>query len=136
MRWSTNRNEFGAPGLLVGDTNKKAAHASLSPFDMHNTLVAVGPDLRRRFSDELPTGNTDLAPTVLWILGIQPPQPMDGRILSEALMAIDAAPPKSEQKTVEASAEASSLHWHQYLKVSTVGNAIYFDEGNGETVAK
>jgi predicted AlkP superfamily pyrophosphatase or phosphodiesterase len=129
MKWSADTNEFGTPGLFIGDSNKKGAHGSLSPFDMHNMFVAAGPDFRSGFNDELPTGNIDLAPTILWILGIESPQPMDGRILSEALLGMN-APTNSEQKIIEASRNDGSLHWHQYLKFSTVGNTIYFDEGN------
>ena len=38
---------------------------------MHNTLVAAGPDFRAGVRDPLPSANTDLAPTILWILGFQ-----------------------------------------------------------------
>jgi arylsulfatase A-like enzyme len=130
MRWNAGTNAFGAPGLFVGSGQQAGAHGSLSPFDMHNTLVAAGPDFRRGFKDTLPTGNIDLAPTILWILGLQPPQKMDGRILSEAVKGLKAPKGKPEQKTVDASNDSGSLHWRQYLKTSSVGGTIYFDEGN------
>jgi len=136
MRWSSEHNPFGVPGVFVADTLKKGAHASLSPFDMHNTLVTCGPDFRSGYNDLLPTGNTDLAPTILWILGMRAPQPMDGRILSEALIGLDATPPRVEQKTLEATAEGSSFRWRQYLRFSSVGHTPYFDEGNGGAIAK
>jgi arylsulfatase A-like enzyme len=130
LRWNAKTNAFGAPGMFAGDTNKKGAHGSLSPFDMHNTLAAAGPDFRRGFKDTLPTGNIDLAPTILWILGLQPPQKMDGRILSEAVNGLEAPKSKPEQKTLEAANDSGNLHWRQYLKTSSVGDTIYFDEGN------
>lgn len=130
MRWSARTNVFGAPGLFAGDTNKKGAHGSLSPFDMHNTLVAAGPNFRRGFKDTLPTGNIDLAPTILWILGFTPPQAMDGRILSEAVTGLKAPESKPVQQTLEAAHDGQNFHWRQYLKTSTVGDTIYFDEGN------
>jgi arylsulfatase A-like enzyme len=135
MNWSADKNKFGVPGMFLADSNKQGAHGSLSPFDMHNTLVAAGPDFRHGFTDELPTGNADLAPTILWILGIKPPQPMDGRILNEAIVSMS-APTNSSQKTIEASRDGKGFHWRQYLKFSTVGNAIYFDEGNGNSVPR
>jgi arylsulfatase A-like enzyme len=138
LRWSADKNEFGTPGLVLGDEGKKGkgTHASLSRFDMHNTLVAAGPDLRRGFISELPSGNADLVPTILWILGIEPPQRMDGRILTEALEGHSAGAPKAEQKTIEATTEHGLFRWRQVLKFSTVGEAIYFDEGNGEARRK
>ncbi len=130
LRWNAKTNAFGAPGMFAGDTNKKGAHGSLSPFDMHNTLVAAGPDFRCGFKDTLPTGNIDLAPTILWILGFTPPQAMDGRILSEAVTGLKAPESKPVQQTLEAAHDGQNFHWRQYLQTSTVGGTIYFDEGN------
>jgi arylsulfatase A-like enzyme len=33
---------------------------------MHNTCIAAGPGFRRGATDDLPTGNVDIAPTVLF----------------------------------------------------------------------
>lgn len=137
LKWSAEPNEFGVPGLVISDGRKKdkATHASLSRFDMRNTLVAAGPDFRAGFIDDLPSGSADVAPTILALLGIQPPQPMDGRVLIEALVGTH-EPQKAEPKTIEASRTGALFHWRQYLKFSTVGNATYFDEGNGESTPK
>jgi arylsulfatase A-like enzyme len=103
---------------------------SLSAFDMHATLVAAGPHFRSGV-DTLASGNVDVAPTVLWILGIQPPRSMDGRILSEAL-SIKAPKIRSfEPGHIEASAKQSNATWTQYLNYTEVNGARYLDEGNG-----
>jgi arylsulfatase A-like enzyme len=135
MHWTSEANQFGAPGTLVGDTNKKGTgtHASLSRYDMHNTLVACGPSFRQGFVDNLPTGNADLAPTILSILGIKQNRRMDGRILSEALANGDRSNPQVTQKTMEATAEVGGKEWRQYLKILMVAGRVYFDEGNGES---
>ena len=62
----------------------RGMHGSFSPFDVHNTLIADGPDFREGIKDTLPTGNVDVAPTVASILGLILPH-ADGRPLSEAL---------------------------------------------------
>ena len=62
----------------------RGMHGSFSPFDVHNTLVAFGPDFREGIKDALPTGNVDVAPTVASILGLNLPR-ADGRPLLEAL---------------------------------------------------
>jgi arylsulfatase A-like enzyme len=62
----------------------RGMHGSFSPFDVHNTLIAYGPDFREGIKDTLPTGNVDVAPTVASILGLSLPH-ADGRPLSEAL---------------------------------------------------
>ena len=138
MRWSADTNEHGTPGMLQADTGKKGTgtHASLSRFDMHNTLVANGPDFRVGLIDELPSGNADLAPTLLALLGVPSSSPMDGRILQEALRTPSAAVPKPNTQTLEATFEVGLRRWKQYLKFTTIGDQIYFDEGNGEAVLK
>jgi hypothetical protein len=56
--------------------------------------------------------------------------------LTEALANHGGPPPKSEQMVIEASRELELFRWRQYLKYSTVGNSVYFDEGNGESTLK
>jgi predicted AlkP superfamily pyrophosphatase or phosphodiesterase len=135
MRWTSEDNENGAPGMLtVADGVKgRGSHGSLSRFDLHNTLIAAGPDLKKGFVSELPTGNIDVAPTVLWLLGVSPKTPMDGRVLSEALVDQEAASLKPIEKTIESTRELGFITWHQYLKITRVGDALYYEEGNGRS---
>jgi arylsulfatase A-like enzyme len=139
FRWNDSKNQFGTPGMIDADWQRAAGegtHATLSRFDMHNTLVAEGPDFRRGQTDDLPTGNIDLAPTILRILGINAHQEMDGRILSEAMVNVNHVPPggKTETKTIEAKKDFAAGTWRQSLQISRVGSTIYLDEGNGAFV--
>ena len=141
FRWNDSKNQFGAPGMIDADWQRKAGegtHATLSRFDMHNTLIAAGPDFRRGQTDDLPTGNVDLAPTILHILGIKAPQEMDGRVLSEAMVGGDQIPAtgKTETKTIEAKKDLPAGSWRQSLRISRVGTTIYLDEGNGSFAPK
>ena len=86
---------------------------------------------RRGVVDELPTGNVDVAPTILWILGIPPLQPMDGRVLTEALT-IDGprvGTPKTTQ--IEVKNPQGKFIWRQYLRRTELNGVVYLDEGNG-----
>jgi arylsulfatase A-like enzyme len=140
LRWTGDRSQTGAPGLQTSDlspTAKKVGnHASLSAYDMHNTLVAAGPDLRRGVVDTLPSGNTDIAPTALWILGLRDEAAkMDGRVLGEALSG-DAPPLRGyEIRRLTASRKTIGGEWRQYLQVSEVNGVRYLDEGNGTFAA-
>jgi len=134
FRWNDSKNQFGIPGMIDADWQRQAGqgtHATLSRFDMHNTLIAAGPDFRRAGVDDLPTGNVDLAPTILQILRINPPQQLDGRILSEAMVNIDPSTVKPETKTIQVIKALPSGTWRQSLQISRVGSTIYLDEGNG-----
>jgi predicted AlkP superfamily pyrophosphatase or phosphodiesterase len=141
FRWNEAKNQFGVPGMIDADWQRaagKGTHATLSRFDMHNTLIAAGPDFRRSYVDNLPSGNVDLAPTILRILGITPPQTLDGRILSEAMVEVDPATAglKPETKTIRTTKDFPSGTWRQSLQISRVGSTEYLDEGNGVFVPK
>lgn len=81
--WTGDRNAAG----FAGTTTQKgvAGHGTSSPFDIHNTLIAIGPDFRERSTSAVPTGNVDVAPTVLRLLGLPVPPSMTGRVLEEGL---------------------------------------------------
>jgi arylsulfatase A-like enzyme len=144
LRWTTATNAYGAPGSIVSEAQgsnltpvaQRATHASLSPFDMHNTLVAAGPDLRQGFVDSTPSGNVDVAPTILKILGAKPPATIDGRILSEALNSLDAKSPTVVKKQLRAHASLPTGEWTQTLDVSEVNGVRYLDQGTGKFTPK
>jgi arylsulfatase A-like enzyme len=130
LHWTGDPNAYGAPGMLDGDSGRKkgkGTHASLSAYDMHNTLIAAGPDFKKGWEDDTPSGNIDLAPTVLWILGVRQTARMDGRVLLEAMPG-QTLGQKVSQETLRA--DNPQTGWNQYLKVSRVGTTEYFDEGN------
>ena len=138
-RWSGEMNAFGVPGTLVYDGGKKLAagmHGSLSPFDQTNTLIAAGPDLLSGVRNELPSGNIDLAPTELWLLGIRPLAPLDGRVLFEAIRDRKPEASKPEEKRLEAARDLGTGRWTQYLRTVTYEGATYLLEGNGAQEAK
>jgi arylsulfatase A-like enzyme len=150
FRWNDLKNQFGIPGMIDADWQRRAGegtHATLSKFDMHNTLIAAGPDFQHGQVDDLPTGNIDLAPTILEILGIPLADRLDGRVLSEAFVKsairtnssrgeTSQRSPKAETETIEATKDFSTGTWRQRLKISRVGSTVYIDEGNGAWVPK
>jgi arylsulfatase A-like enzyme len=133
FRWTEDRSTTGLPGMIYADAGARGvgqgAHGSLSRYDMHNTLIAAGPDFQKGMTNNLPSSNADVAPTVLNLLRVPAPEKMDGRVLSEAFVnppAIGAVP---HTETLE----AITGHWRQYLRVTSWGGSIYFDEGNSGT---
>jgi arylsulfatase A-like enzyme len=139
-RWKADPSTNGTPGLTYSDYSEYGPgcgmHGSLSPFDMHNTCVAAGPDFRKGVQDDFPTGNIDIAPTVLWLVGVEPEHKLSGRVLTEALTQPGSAQPSCETRRLEAVFRAQDSNWHQYLKYSEVNGVLYFDEGNGEQMPR
>ncbi len=132
FRWRDTKSVLGVPGTFVAEGRKAGfgTHASLSRFDIHNTLIAAGPDIRAGLVNELPTANVDLAPTILHILGITTPEARDGRVLREALSGEKWDAPEAKSEVLE----AKTSTWRQYLKVTKLGNWTYLDEGNAENL--
>jgi predicted AlkP superfamily pyrophosphatase or phosphodiesterase len=81
--WNREVNDAGFAGKTT-DGNV-AGHGSSSPYDIHNTLIAAGPDFLEHAVSDVPTGNVDIAPTLLRLLGFSPAPTMTGRIISEGL---------------------------------------------------
>lgn len=140
LRWNGDKNDAGTPGMVVSDVSEygpgQGMHVTFSRFDMRNTLIAAGPDFRSGVVDHLPSGNVDIAPTVLWILGVKPRKPMDGRVLTEALTIKGPKINSFEPGRLEATRTSEKSVWHQYLNFTEVNGVVYFDEGNGYQTPK
>ena len=91
--WTSEKNEAGFAGKTT--QTGVAGHGSSSPYDIHNTLIAAGLDFREHAVSDVPTGNADIAPTLLHLLGVPAPKTMTGRVIDEALRD---GPPRSSVK--------------------------------------
>lgn len=80
--WSDAANTHGVRGTVRA--GGVAGHGSSSPWDIHNTLIAAGPDIAPGRTIDVPTGNVDLMPTMLTLLGLEVPASVQGRVLREA----------------------------------------------------
>jgi arylsulfatase A-like enzyme len=89
-------------------------------------LIARGPSFRQRFVSELPSGNVDVAPTVLRLLGVTTEAALDGRPLVEGLRSaadLSAAVPVTHR--YEASCRIGSVSVVHRAVVEGVGHARY-----------
>ena len=69
--WTDDQNAYGWRGTSA--SSGTAGHGSSSPWDIHNTLIAAGPDLKNGEVVAVPSANVDFAPTFLTLLGISVP---------------------------------------------------------------
>ena len=104
-----------------------AGHGSSSPFEIHNTLIAAGPDIRQGATVSIPSGNVDFAPTFLSMLGLAVPSSMQGRPLFEALTLPVAGQPAASVRKTEQTARTSDGTYSQtaFFSIVRVGSSEY-----------
>ena len=139
LRWTEEKNGADIPGTTISGGDRKpgqGTHATLSPYDVHNTCVAAGPDFRRGCRVEAPSSNVDIAPTVAWILGGHFPRGTDGRVLRDGLADYHegSAPGPSRTERTEATVDLAVGRWQQYLQTTSYDGETYIDQGNATLV--
>ncbi|MDD4363427.1 MAG: alkaline phosphatase family protein [Atribacterota bacterium] len=126
LNWNTGKNKNGFPGGTYADTSVYPVgggmHGSFSPYDMHNILIATGPSFQSGLISNYPSGNIDLAPTILYLLGLTN-SGMDGRILEEAFTgSILFSKEQWEEKIIE----TEGISYKQRLVVKEFAGREYF----------
>jgi len=106
-------------GATAGGRVGVGSHGGGSSAELHNTLIASGPSFVSGLHSELPSGNIDIAPTVLELLGIPLPEHFDGRVLHEAL---------ESGHELESSLAAQSVSRSSSITSVTVGDTRYLCE--------
>jgi hypothetical protein len=129
MRTDDSINRWGMPGSCHFNSSELpeggGTHGGLHPIEMNNLLAVQGAAFRQAYASAWPASHTDIAPTILKLLGLPRPAGMTGRLLNEALADGGAEPPPPE--TFEC---ASTLGGQtQCLRYWRVDKTIYLDRG-------
>jgi len=130
------------PGMIDADWQRKAGEGTHATPQADSTCiilwVAAGPDFRRGQTDDLPTGNVDLAPTILHILGIQ---------TAAKKWTVEFCPKQWRAAIKSRLREKRKRRQSKLKKISREGvgdnrfafawgSTIYLDEGNGSFAPK
>lgn len=123
--WNNDVNAFGFQGITTRGGN--GAHGGDNPYEIRIPLIAAGPDIKEGIRSEVPTGNVDFIPTILYLQGITPPESMDGRILHELLKGGPAPEtvPVHENKQQAAVTFPDGFRYQLELKSFQVGSTFY-----------
>ena len=132
FRWDSTANAAGFAGHACS-TNLgpgRGQHGSMSPHETRNVFLARGPDFKPSANVTTPTGNVDLAPTMLHLLGLPGGEAMHGRVLHEILTN---GPGFVDWQTTiqETQCDTPRGTYHQAITVSQVGSTLYVDAGSG-----
>jgi len=122
--WTHDTNVYGVAGTSA--SNGVAGHGSSSPFEIHSTLIAAGPDIKQGVTISVPSGNVDFAPTFLRALGITIPPTMQGRPLHEAFRDAAGGPiPTVTQTRHTAQTTDGSYAQTAHFSIVRTGSAEY-----------
>ena len=132
FRWDSAVNQAGFPGYACS-TNLgpgRGQHGSMSPHETRNVLFAHGPSFRRSAVVDTPTGNADIAPTILRLLGLPGSEGTHGRVIGEAFIG---GRESIEYRTEihEAGRETPVGPYRQEISVSRVAETLYVNYGSG-----
>ena len=132
FRWDSTPNAAGFAGYAYSTSlgPGRGQHGSMSPHETRNVFFARGPAFKESTTVATPTGNVDLAPTILHLLDLPGGEAMHGRVLHETLRG---GPDAVEWQTTTHEAERSTPNgrYRQSITVSQVGATLYVDEGYG-----
>jgi phosphonoacetate hydrolase len=129
--WSADA-AHGVPGMASGCASKLVMdHGSISPFDLHNTLVLHGPGFRHGYRNFAPVGNIDVCPTLCHLLGLGVGDGVEGRVLLETL---GDSPSEPEWDTVQETKEfrARGRDWRQRVWFERTSSCAYLGGGTVE----
>jgi phosphonoacetate hydrolase len=130
LKADDTRNEFGVrgssyywadavPEILGG------VHGGLHPMELNNFMAAEGNYFLSQTSNQEPCGIIDIAPTILSAFGLEKPDSMLGRVLSEALNSPQSvSPPAQDQEFATGKGD-----YTQTLSISRKHGASYLNGG-------
>lgn len=125
-QWTADVNVHGYAGTTA--SGGVAGHGSSSPYDIRIRLVASGPAFKRGVRSAVPTANTDLAPTLCRLHGLDPAPTMTGRVLTELLRdGPDPATIAVTRHTARVEAPHPTGRYVLELHTSRVGATEYVD---------
>ncbi|MEQ8195304.1 MAG: alkaline phosphatase family protein [Rhodospirillales bacterium] len=129
LRTDDSINQWGMPGACYFNSSELpeggGTHGGLHPIELNNLLAVRGSAFRHAYASTWPASHTDIAPTILAMLGIDLPAEMTGRVLGEALERGGAEPPETE--TFECASTLGGQN--QCLRYWRVARTVYLDHG-------
>ena len=118
------------PFFSSGGAAGQGQHGSMGRSELHNILFARGPDFKESLKVEAPSGNIDLTPTLLKLLGLPSVNGMEGRALEEALAGgPDPTDLEWFSDFYSTECQAGDKMYRQQIRLSRVGDSVYIDGG-------
>ena len=120
---------YGLQGGTYYDNDRRPGlglHGGLHPKELHSLAIAAGSAFRTDAVSHLPSGVPDIAPTMLYLLGVKRPASATGRVLHEALRVTNE--PEGDQPQAERF-ETGSSGFRQTLRRLRHAGSTYLTGG-------
>ena len=142
FKWNSDPNDVGFRGQVgsTGGQPGQGTHGSMSRHELRNVMFARGPSFKTGIRVETPTGNIDLAPTVLHLSGGNGTVGgvrMNGRVLHEALKgsedpegSVNPGEPDWTTELHNAERRIGDLVYRQQIQLCRVGDTTYLEQGS------
>jgi arylsulfatase A-like enzyme len=118
-------------------TTGMGMHGAAGSREIHNFAAAIGPEFKRGFIDQNPTGNIDIAPTIARLLGLLPkvgPGSIapTGRVLTEALKGQSSYVGGAHAITMKTDLELQGVRAITTLHATRLADRLYLDDSSAE----
>lgn len=126
--WTDAVNENGVPGTVhLPQSGGPTLRHPRQPLAIRVGALAafVGPSFHQDRDIEIPTGTTDLLPTIMHLLDVDVPHNLDGRVLAETLAGNNELPEVQEREITPTTPHADGFE--PVLKLWQVGHTSYID---------
>jgi hypothetical protein len=128
---------YSDTGKIDGFTTGMGMHGAAGLREIDNFAAAIGPDFKRGFSDQNPTGNIDVAPTIAHVLGLPPnvgPGSISpsGRVMTEALKGESSYAGAASAFTMKTELELQGVLTTTTLRLTRLGDHLYFEDSSVE----
>src|SRR5215472_15089143 len=128
---------YSDSGKIDGFTTGMGMHGAAGVREIHNFAAAIGADFKRGLSDQNPTGNVDVAPTIAHVLGLEPnvgPGSISpsGRVITEALRGASSYAGIAHGFTMKTELQLQGVRTTTTLRLTRLGDHLYFDDSSVE----
>ena len=130
FQWDSEKNVAGYKGTIYssGGEINLGTHGSISKHEMNNVFGAFGPSFKKGLISSVPTGNVDLTPTIMCLLGLKTDLSFDGRPIREAFLeGLNHENIKVEIEEFHSEYSNKEYSYRQKLVTSSIGNTHYID---------
>ena len=129
FKWADDFNDNNVQGLVYSSSGKSGdgQHGSIGLTEQQSVFIGYGPDFKENNFVTNPTGNIDITPTIIELLGIEPNNNIDGRIIKEGLTGNSQINSELKTQRYHAKRRIGVGSYEQELEVLVLNGSVYIN---------